>query len=201
MLIKKKTFENKKLIISGLQGSGKTFLSRQILKNFKPIVLSLNKDDKDFWKKQKNMVVVEDDNLIKNFEFWLKQAKRLSLKGVINCVFIDDADVFFKSHMDTNPTIRDLWSNHRHYNLTLIMVSHRLQDIPARLYGQLENLILFTIDNPQTIDLLNKFYKGLGDLVKDLPFKSYKFILKEIGKAPRILRYTYKSKKGGLKKK
>lgn len=200
MLIKKSTFKDKKLIISGLQGSGKTYLSRQLLKNFKVLVMSLNKDDKEYWKKQKNILVVEDNDLIKNFEYWLKKAKILSEKKIINCVFIDDADVFFKSHMDTNSTIRDLWSNHRHYGLTLIMVSHRLQDIPARLYGQLENLILFTIDNPQTVDLLNKFYKGLGDLVKGLPFKSYKFVLKEIGKAPKILKYTQKSKKGELKK-
>ncbi len=203
MIINKSVFDNKKTIIAGIQGSGKTYLAKEILKNYKAMVLTLNKDDiSNYFNNKNNLLIVDDKELIKNFEYWLIKAKEASKKKIINCIFIDDADVFFKNHMDTNPTLRDIWANHRHYGLTLIMVSHRLQDIPARLYGQVENFILFTIESPHTKELLNKYYLNLGELVSKLPFKSWKFILKTIGKPPHILKFSKRKTemKGGIKK-
>ncbi len=205
MKLTKKIFENKKTIISGIQASGKTFLAKELLKNFKAVVFTLNKDDvKNYFITKKNLLIIDDKDIIKNFEYWLKKCKEWSEENKIDCIFIDDADVFFKNHMDTNATLRDIWSNHRHYKLTLFLVSHRLQDIPARLYGQVENFILFTIESPHTKDLLNKFYPNLGNVVCSLPFKSYKFVLKIIGQPPKILKYSIKRKsnktlKGGIK--
>ena len=131
MKLNKKLFENKKTIIAGIQGSGKTYLAKELLKNYKAVVFTLNKDDvHNYFINRQNLMIIDDKDLIKNFEYWLKKCKEWKNENLINCIFIDDADVFFKNHMDTNATLRDIWANHRHYGLTLIMVSHRLQDIP-----------------------------------------------------------------------
>lgn len=195
-ILSKETFTDKKTIVAGIQGSGKTVLSQKIINYYKCVVMTLNKDDVEkHFNRKPNCVIIDDNEMIKNFDMWIGKVKKWAVQKKINAVFIDDADVFFKSAMDTQPNMRDIWSNHRHYGLTIILASHRLQDIPARLYGQTENLILFTMESPHTQDLLNKIYPELGDKVKALPYKSYEFIIKKIGQPIRTMKYNIRPPK------
>lgn len=173
--------QNKKVLIAGIQGSGKTYLARHMIRDFKAMAYVANQSD---WKNE-NIILTNPNDFVGEFPFWCKMAKSFALKRKINLFIADDIDTLFKSHFDTSPELRDIVINHRHYGLTLIFITHRIQDVPAKIYGQFEILCLFSMESPQAIDLMNRYYEGLGDMVRSLPYGSHEFIYKHIGMPPR----------------
>ncbi|MEM5867226.1 MAG: ATP-binding protein [Candidatus Aenigmatarchaeota archaeon] len=172
--------KNKKMLIAGIQGTGKTYLAKFLSKPFKTMVYTPYLEE---WKDEK-VVLVRYKDFVQDYPFWCSQAIKFAKAKKINLFITDDADILFRHHFDTSQELREMVIGHRHYGLALIFVTRRIQDIPTRIYGIMEFFALFTIEEPNAIAKLNQFYDGLGDLVKSLPYKSYQFILKEIGKKP-----------------
>ncbi len=172
----------KKVLICGVQGSGKTHLARFLVRRFSPYTAMVYTPFPDEWEAE-NVVLARPRDFVAEMPAWV-MAFKASRK--LKVLVIDEADLLFRHHFDTNEQIRDLVIGHRHYGKTLIFVTRRPQDIPARLYGTFEYLAIFTIDSPQVIDLLNRWVEGLGDLVRSLPYGSHQFIWRKIGEAPRV---------------
>jgi hypothetical protein len=189
MLLNLSEIRNRKIIISGMQHAGKTFLAERIASNFKsPAIYSVNLDDRaNYWNKD-NYILISTKDFIGEADYWFGKCIAWAKRGKIDCIVIDDADILFKTHFDVMPNLRDLWSNHYHYNLTLILISHRLNDIPRRLYGQTEVYCLFTIEDLTTVQTCNELYGGMGDMIKSIPLGSYQFVLKFIGQPPRVVK-------------
>jgi len=171
---------NKKIIIAGIQGTGKTYLVKYLSRFFNAVVYSPYYDE---WKDE-DVVYIKAKDFVSEFPSWCSKVKALALKKKVNLFIIDDADLLFKHHFDVSKEFRDLHIGHRHYGLAIAYVTRRIQDIPTKIYGSCEFLALFSIESPQAIDLLNRFHEGLGDRVKAIPYGSYQFLLKEIGKEP-----------------
>lgn len=180
MKLKKGDIRNKKILIGGIQGSGKTHLAKYLSKFFKCAVYTPHGAE---WRDTK-AVLLKPDDFITDFNFFCKFIKLQAIKKKVNCFIIDEADMLFKTHFSSPSAFRDLVINHRHYKLTLIFVTRRLQDIPAKFYGQCEIMCLFQIDNPHTVGILEKYYDGLGKKVRNLGYNSFDFYYRHIGQPP-----------------
>jgi len=174
-----------KVLVAGLQGSGKTYLAKKIIKDsgLRTLVYTPHGDE---WDKSDDVYLVKPDDFINDFEEWCKFVKVNAEEGKISCFMIDELDLIFKHHFDSSPVFRDLVINHRHYDLRIIGVTRRIQDIPTNIYNTFEVLCLFKIEAPQVKDLLNRYHEGLGDMVYNLDFEKHEFVVKKIGQAPKI---------------
>ena len=179
---------NKKMLISGIQGTGKTYLAKRLTENRNTLVYTIHKDDIAMYWNTDNYIVADVNDYVKEFDFWCNVAIKLAKKRKVSTFIIDDADLLFRSNYDMSSNFRDIIANHRHYGLTIILITRRLQDIPTRFYGSCEFLALFFNESPQVRDLLNRYYENLGDMVANLNCANYEFILKEIGKSPRTVK-------------
>jgi len=171
--------QNKKILIAGIQGSGKTYLARQLAKTMLTMVYTPHWGE---WLNDK-VVLIKTDDFVANFPLWCQIFKTSKCEMLV----VDEADLLFTKHWETNNAVRDLVINHRHYGKSLVFVTRRPQDIPANLYGTFEILCLFSIESPQVIILLNRYYAGLGDMVKNLPYGSHQFVFKQIGGEPKVM--------------
>jgi len=184
LLLQREFLKNKKILITGLGGRGKTYLAHKFSFFFKCLIYTHHKDDiEKYWGHEKVFLAMPQD-YVKEFPFWCLIAKRMATVGKINCFIVDDADAIFKSHFDTCPQLGDLVVNNWHYGLAMIFISRRPQDLPTKVYNAFELLCLFPIEAPQAIKLLNQYSEGLGDLVRGLSYESHEFILKHIGQEP-----------------
>lgn len=181
-LLTKSYFQKKKILCTGIAGVGKTYLARAISSLFKTVVYTPHPNE---WVNTGALVISTPD-FIADFPFWCGFIKRL--RGKIELFVMDEMDLLFKTHFDVCKELKDLVINHRHYNLTLLGVSKRPQNVPTQVYGEFEILCLFSVDSPQVIDLLNKYAEGLGDTVAKLGYKSYNFVLKHIGEPVRVVK-------------
>lgn len=183
MIFNRAVFENKKCLNIGLAGTGKTFLAKVISQMFKTVVYTPHPEE---WKDTNALIFLVETDYITDFSFWCEQVKRM--KGAVELFIIDEMDLLFKSQFDVPDPLKDLIINHRHYNLALLGISKRPQNIPTQVYGEFEIICAFSIDSPQVQDLFNRYEKDLGDLVASLPYKSYKFAFKHIGQPTRVLK-------------
>lgn len=177
-----------KVGVFGLQGSGKTYYARELVKrnNLKVLVYSPHRHDFDeepdnfyFWE---GFSVERDD-----VDIFLRYAKRLCQKGVIDGVLMDEFDMLFRNAFELGPTAIDVIANHRHYGMCLIALSRRPQDIPAYFVESCKFLVVFALQGENVRSKLNGIYKGFGDAVLDLDYESHAYLLKQIGKPPQQL--------------
>ena len=175
------SLKNKKVLICGLNGTGKTYLSKYLARHHKAFVITMNPHE---WETED--VIVGKCESVNDFEYWLKSWK--VLKGTIDMIILDDFDMFFRTHLDTLKEFSDLVYRNRHYGVSVIAITRRPQNIPTKYYEIFEVLAIFTLESPTAIEKFNQIYNGLGELVKQLPYKSYKFVWKEIGQEPKIMK-------------
>jgi len=178
------SLSNKKMLIAGVQGTGKTYLAKNIARHYKTVVYSPHTYE---WKNE-NVLLWESEDYKRELGFFCTYIKEQGQKYEL--VIFDEADLLFNSNFDTVPEIKDMVVNHRHppYRKAIIFATRRMQDIPTRFYGTCEYLALFANESPQVRQLLNKYNDGLGDMVASIPFGSHQFVLKKIGERPRLMK-------------
>jgi len=175
----KLNLKNKKMLIAGIQGSGKTYLAKWISRNFKTAVYTPHINE---WNEE-SVVIYKSLDFVREAHIFFQLLKNWAKTGKIELGIIDEADMIFRGHFDVLPKImRDVVINHRHYNLALIFITRRPQDLPTRLWSICENLALFQIESPQAIRLYNNIYMDMGEMVREL--SEHYFILKQMGEKP-----------------
>ena len=179
--------DNHKLFVFGLQGSGKTYFSREVVKANNYTVLVWGAHKHDFEGEPDNFILYNEPHTKENFEEFIRLAKEMCKKKVIDGVFIDEFDMLFKSNFDIGDNFNDIVLNHRHYNMFLIGISRRPQDVPAKIRESARHTVCFALDSPNAKKVFNDLYKGMGDQIGQLQYEKHECLYKTIGKTPEKL--------------
>ena len=184
-MLKASELLNRRILIFGLNGTGKTYLAKKLSDYFRAFVITLNPDE---WKEKD--VVVGECRIVDDFKFWLDALLNKSIiqKLNLNCVILDDFDTYFDSHFESLPSFQNLIFRNRHIHkgVTIIAITRRPQNIPAKYYEVFDILVAFANTSPNVFKKLNEIKEGLGDLVRNLTIESHKFVWYEAGKEPII---------------
>ncbi len=174
-----------KVSICGLQGSGKTYHAVQMVikNNMKVLVYTPHKHD--FEKLPDNFYMYDNfSTRAEDIEKFLAYAKELCLKGVIDGVFMDEFDMYYKNNFEVGDVATDVFANHRHYKMCIIMITRRPQDIPTVVFESSKFIVAYTLQGENARKKFNGLYKGMGDQITELEYESWTYMFKEIGKPP-----------------
>ena len=169
--------------IFGAKGSGKTYKAKEIIKNCfsKPISYYMTNDFNDL-----DIAIFKPNNLYEDLEPFLKWCIKMGKEKKIDSIIFDEADIIFPKGKNLSPTMVELIDKQRHYNLSLIFISRRPQNLPTYIAEEGHFNIIFSIEGENVFKKLNAVKKGFGDLVASLEYKSYDYVFKELGKEPEI---------------
>lgn len=169
--------------IFGATGSGKTYMSIQITKKcFKnPLVYRMT-DDFD----KIDVFMVAPKNYLDDLEPFIHRAIELGQKKVIDAVIFDEADMLFPNNKPLTPIQKEFFDKHRHYGLSVICISRRPQNMNTFITEEAHFTAVLSIEGENALNKFNAVFKGWGDLIRQLEYKSYKYVFKELGKAPII---------------
>lgn len=144
----------------------------------------------DFLDEPDNFYIYKFKDFREDFEGYCKRLKELCKKGVVDCGLIDEFDLIFRHNFDVKQASADVFTSHRHYNISLIGITRRPQDIPTYFFESCKNIISFSIQGENAKRKFDQLYKGMGDLItRELNYEMNSpnnFVIKEIGKEPFI---------------
>ena len=175
---------HQKCFVFGLQGGGKTYFAREMVKqnNLKVLVVSPHKHD--FENEPDNFYLIKDFNP-QLIDTYLSLAKQMCLKGILDGIFCDELEMYFGSNI-LSPVKIDIMANHRHYRMSFIGISRRPQDIPTKLVETGKYIVSFALQGDNVKTKFNGIYKGMGEQILSLNYESFNYVLKEIGKPPIV---------------
>lgn len=188
--------KNSKTCVFGIQGSGKTKLvEHSLVKNFKhPFVYLMHPEDFKTCKNNVMLFIPRDKN--KNIDTSMatlnntaKVIKDLAKQGKIDALIVDEADLFIpKNFMSLQkfPEFHDILINHRHYNLALIFISRRPQEISTVIVEQSEQIFLFAIDGKNVREHFARLHEDFEPLMNMLSKDKHNFIFKTLGERPQL---------------
>ena len=160
-----------RLTITGLQGSGKTVLVKNLLaQNPKFYVYDVMNEYNHY-----NRYVPTNKDSVSELSLFLKTSvlkKGSRIKGL----FIDEANRYIPARKALPKMIRELNDVHRHYNLTWGVVTRR----PSQLHTDLFELAHFRIfvgpiHGKNDLKLMDSLKEGLADLAREQ--KMYHYIV------------------------
>lgn len=187
-----------KTCIFGIQGSGKSMWMMEIYREFKhPIVFVVNEDDARKWAKLPGIYIwkanrATPEKTLADFKTFIETCRKWAMEGKIDLIIIDEADMFFRSNYDIDPSLNDIVLNHRHMGsagnegVALWLATRRPQDIPTKIVESSRYLVVFKLEGSNAIDRFKEINPKIPDLIKRLRYDKHDFIFKEIGKDPVI---------------
>lgn len=179
-----------KTTVLGIQGSGKTILAKELIKQFKhPLIYGVHLYE---WQQAKDNVVVYNP-----FDYSLETFNSFAgdlINGIksrnynYDALVVDEADMFFRTNFNINKNINDLFINNRHYGLAIIFVTRRPQDISTKIYEQSEHIFIFAIEGVNVKMRLENLHEQMKALLPQLHKDKHNFIYKRIGENPIIFK-------------
>lgn len=171
-----------KVNIYGTTGSGKTYQAQRIIEKCfsKPLIYRMT-DDFD---KMSKVAVFKPKNYIHDLEPFIQRSIQLAKKNIIDCIVFDEADLLFPSNKPPSDIIKDLFDRHRHYGLSLLIITRRPQNIHTLVSEEAHFISCLSIEGENAYRKLNAVYKGWGEMVRNLQYKSYKYVFKQLGYDP-----------------
>lgn len=174
-------FQNHKITIIGTSGSGKTVLVKQLAKGFKkPIVYRINADFDN-----ENIYIYRPVDLYGEFNEFIKYF----IENDYDLLILDDSDMFLGDNFEIAkyPEFRKLIIDHRHLNKTLILISKRPQNVPTKVLEDCKYTIWFKVGDGVNVQRkIKEISIKLYELMQEIKFQDYRFIIKPIGEIPFI---------------
>lgn len=189
MQFKRDNFHQVKVVCIGMQGSGKTFLSKRIVKAMKnPLVYGVYPFE---WENEPDRVKLYMPKAFtpEAFEEFAGVLIQEQFKNkTYDALFIDDADLFFNSNFNKYPNTNRLFISQRQLGLTLIFASKRPQNLSTKVYENADYVFAFAVEGVNVKKYLENLHESMKNLIPNLSRDKHNFILKEIGKEPKLLR-------------
>lgn len=180
--------QGQKMIVLGIQGSGKTYYAKEMIKAQKYKTLIYAPHKADYTDMPKNCQVIRWRNFIKDFEPFCELAIKLAKMGEIDGIYVDELDMLVRNNYDIGQHFNDIILNHRHYpegkGMFFVGVTRRPQDVPAKIFESTAYIVAFAIEAPNAKNKLNQIRAGFGDKIAYLNKKRHEHYVKEIGKDP-----------------
>ncbi len=172
------------ITIFGAKGSGKTQKMKSIMNECfkKPVVYRMT-DDFD---KIDGIAIFRPNNFKENLDDFLHWLKKMCLAKKIDSVIFDEADRLFPSRKDLSDIAREFVDEHRHWGCSVIFASRRPQNLNTMTAEEGQFMLVFAGDGDNFIKKLKSINSELAELVLQLNYKDYRYVVKELGKPPEI---------------
>ncbi len=187
-----------KTVMAGIQDSGKTFVAKQLARQFKkPIIYAIHEYE---WMDapDKVEVFVPAKYTIELFnEFCRKLISQKKADGYgkdkkgtgYDALFVDEFDYFFSNNVDiTNyQYVNDLFINHAHYKIALIGITRRVQDIPTKFFESSRHRFIFAVEGENAMRKIFNMHQKMQELLPQLTVENHWFIYHRIGYEPILI--------------
>jgi hypothetical protein len=187
MKFKRDDLIQRKITCIGMQGSGKTFTSKKLVRAMKkPLVYGVYPFE---WEKESNKIQIylPKDYTMETFEAFAGELIKTQEKGNgYDCLFIDDADLFFSTNFAKYPNTNRLFISQRQLGLTLIFASKRPQNISTKVYENSDYLFIFANEGVNVKKYLENLHPEMKTLLPKLSREKHNFILKKVGDDPKL---------------
>lgn len=176
-------YKEKKILIFGTGGSGKTYYAvNDLWRKFRlPFVYDVSGD----FKNAKGGINYYPSDIDGEFMDFLRAYVRINQKRKIDALFFDDSDVYIDYAMAANPFFKDLVVRHRNKGISLVFISKRPQNLPTLVVENFHIVKIFQMEGKNAIDRLNDMDHRLVDLLGQL--KQFEHIHKVTTKEPVII--------------
>jgi hypothetical protein len=187
----------KKIFIGGIQGSGKTHAARILIqKHFATaLIMRVTPDfdgivQKGCKLKQASLVRATGKPYMEVAEAMAESIVKGHIKPEV--IVFDEADLLFQSHAELMPYMNELVIKHRHFKAadgkgtSMIFITRRVQDIPAKITDSCHVRLFFPLEGKNAMTYIAGQDERIPELMQQLKYKDYRFVLKMIGEAPTI---------------
>lgn len=178
-------FIGKKILVTGIQGSGKTYYTKWFIKKYfkKTITYRVTSD---FDKENVYLYRPAENQVLGEFKEFGKHVRNLAKDGKISCCVVDEADLFFHNNFEISEEWNDLILMHRHYGLTIIFITRRPQDVPTRMVESCHHIFIFKLEGANAKKKFQAIDPRIVDLMEKLDYDRHNFIWKQLGEVPKI---------------
>lgn len=188
--------DGSKVVLTGIQDSGKTYVAKQLARQFKkPIIYAVHGYE---WEDAPDKVEVRiptDYSLEKFNEFCkriISEIKQTDSYGkdkktkTYDALFIDEFDYFFSNNVDITKFqwINDLYINHAHYNITLIGITRRVQDIPTKFFESSRHRFIFAVEGENAERKIMGMHQKMAEFLPKCSVENHWFIYHKVGHEP-----------------
>lgn len=176
--------KEKKIGVFGINGSGKTYFVRRLLQNFKaPLVYRITDD---FDNEPNNVKIFKPTDYYQDLDLFLHTAKSWGRAKKIDCVVLDEFDLFTGRFIEQGSPLNELIALHRHDNLSMIFISRRPQDVPAKVYQNLHHLFVFATEGTGAVKNLRELHPDFEVLLPQVSLERHNFVYKQHGMPPAL---------------
>ena len=174
----------KKIGIFGVPGSGKTHFAKRLLQSFNsPLIYRVTSD---FDNEGENVKIFKPTDIYHDLDLFIRTVKTGGSRGKIDCMVIDDFDLFAQRCLELGSPLNEMVLMHRHWGISEIYVSHRPQDIPQKVFENMHHTFVFPLEGELATDKLTKWDARFADLLPYLSMERHNFIHKELMKPPAL---------------
>ena len=177
-----------KFLVVGLQGSGKTHMTKTIFEDRDPFTFTIDpqgehdgapfryipKFQDDFNKLSVEMNQVIQKLIIPNCDK-LENPKRK--EKALNTIIFDEADLYFPTGKQIPHYARKFFVDSRHYMLTnIVTITRRITDINHYIHNTADFIIAFKQAGSTDLSRLDSLKKGAKDAMQDLSYENHEFL-------------------------
>ena len=181
-----------RLVILGLQGSGKTHLAKEsIIPHYggKYIVFDPNSEYKGFTRYVPKFTddtgALQDELKLFIRRFILPNCQTLEdiesgkkeKKNRLRCVVFDEADLIAPSRANIPAALRDLVVRSRHLRIDVIFISRRPTDLSAYLMDTANYLVVFKQVGYNALKTMRALKLDSDEAIRSLDFARHEFLL------------------------